>query len=205
MKKSTFSSMKESDKAALLYTYPVVPRFYHDKVSKEQLETPSNKRKSTRYTWPTFFPIAFGLQFKKLVNIFYLITGILNFFPQIQVNSPIAVLLPTICIMLLGVTKEFIGEYKRYKEDNMVNATPVKRMALPGSAAYSGQSSEPIFEKTCLADVQVGDIIQIDDLEQVPADCVLLKVKDNKDECFVKTAALDGERNLKPKLPPMAI
>ena len=34
----------------------------------------------------------------------------------------------------------------------------------------------------------------------MPADCVLLKVKDNKPECFVKTAALDGERNLKPKL-----
>ena len=35
---------------------------------------------------------------------------------------------------------------------------------------------------------------------QVPADCILLKVADNKPECFVKTAALDGERNLKPKL-----
>ena len=46
----------------------------------------------------------------------------------------------------------------------------------------------------------MGDIIQIADLEQVPADCILLKVEDNKPECFVKTAALDGERNLKPKL-----
>lgn len=78
-----------------------------------------------RYTWPTFFPIAFGLQFKKLVNIFYIITGILNFFPQIAVNSPIAVLGPTFCIMLLGVTKEFVGELKRYKEDKIVNATKV--------------------------------------------------------------------------------
>jgi len=34
----------------------------------------------------------------------------------------------------------------------------------------------------------------------VPADCILLQVKDKKPECFVKTAALDGERNLKPKL-----
>lgn len=51
-----------------------------------------------------------------------------------------------------------------------------------------------------LQDVKVGDIIKIHDHMQVPADCVLLKVKDNKPECFVKTAALDGERNLKPKL-----
>ena len=37
-------------------------------------------------------------------------------------------------------------------------------------------------------------------MEQVPADCILLKVEDQKPEAFVKTAALDGERNLKPKL-----
>ena len=38
------------------------------------------------------------------------------------------------------------------------------------------------------------------DREQIPADCVLLQVEDKKSEAFVSTAALDGERNLKPKL-----
>ena len=154
-------------------------------------------RKSTRYTWLSFFPIAFGLQFRKLVNIFYIITGILNFFPQIQVNSPFAVLIPTFIIMLIGVTKEFIGELKRYKDDKVVNATPVKRLITPSSP---NKSAELGTEKTVLADVKVGDIIKIDDNEQVPADCILLKVADSKPECFVKTVALDGERNLKPKL-----
>lgn len=100
--------------------------------------------------------------------------------------------------MLLGVTKEFVGELKRYKEDKKVNATPVTRLMKHGSPAKGG---DPLsWEQTCLADVRVGDIIRIDDREQVPADCVLLKVADNKPEAFVKTAALDGERNLKPKL-----
>ena len=71
------------------------------------------------------------------MNIFYLITGILNFFPAIQVNSPFAVLIPTAAIMLLGVIKEFIGELKRYKEDKKVNATPVRRLAMPGSPLYA--------------------------------------------------------------------
>ena len=43
------------------------------------------------------------------------------------------------------------------------------------------------------------DIIRIADGEQVPADCVLLKVADDKPECFVSTSPLDGERNLKYK------
>ena len=79
--KSVLSSMKESDKAALLYSFNVTPTFFRNNVQKSQLERPTNKRKSTQYTWPTFFPIAFALQFKKLVNIFYILTGILNFFP----------------------------------------------------------------------------------------------------------------------------
>ena len=128
----------ESEAAAQKYSYKVVPNFYSAEVPNEQRERPTNKRKSTRYTWVTFFPIALALQFKKLVNIFYLITGILNFFPAIQVNSPFAVLIPTAAIMLLGVIKEFIGELKRYKEDKKVNATPVRRLAMPGSPLYAG-------------------------------------------------------------------
>lgn len=163
MAKSVFSNVKESEKAAQLYTYGVTPNFYRDKVLKEQMERPTNKRKSTRYTWPTFFPIAFGLQFKKIVNIFYIITGILNFFRTIQVNSPIVVLLPTFLIMLIGVVKEFISELKRYKEDKVVNGTPVQRLALPGSANFKPGATELVFESATLADVKVGDVLKIED------------------------------------------
>ena len=115
--KSVMAGMKESDKAAALYRFGVTPTLYRDLVSKDQTERPTNKRKSTRYTWLTFFPIAFGLQFKKLVNIFYILTGILNMFRTIQVNSPIVVLVPTFLIMLIGVAKEFVSELQRWRDD----------------------------------------------------------------------------------------
>ncbi len=195
--KKSLSRFVESDKASALYTYDVTPNFFESSVPVEQHDRPTNKRKSTRYTWPTFFPIAFGLQFKKLVNIFYIVTGILNFFKVLSVNSPFAVLIPVFCIMLLGVVKEFVSELKRSQEDKIVNATPVSRLDTSEGASKDGKMA---WEQTSLAELKVGDIIQISDLEQVPADCVLLQVQDNKPECFVKTAALDGERNLKPKL-----
>lgn len=195
--KKSLSRFQESNKAAALYTFNVTPNFFESSVSVEQQERPTNKRKSTRYTWPTFFPIAFGLQFKKLVNIFYIVTGILNFFKVLSVNSPLAVLIPVFCIMLLGVVKEFASELSRSREDKIVNATPVTRLDISEGASKDGKM---VWETTCLAELKVGDIIEIKDSEQVPADCVLLQVKDNKPECFVKTAALDGERNLKPKL-----
>ena len=79
------------------------------------------------------------------------------------------------------------------------NNTPVTRL-LPQKDEDYKSTAEFQFEQTTLENVAVGDIIKVHDGEQVPADCVLLKVKDNAKECFVKTAALDGERNLKPKL-----
>ena len=51
-----------------------------------------------------------------------------------------------------------------------------------------------------LQHIKVGDIIRIKDGQLIPADCILIKIENPNKECFVKTVALDGERNLKPKV-----
>jgi len=48
-------------------------------------------------------------------------------------------------------------------------------------------------------DLRVGDILELHDDEVVPTDCLLLTTGDARGECFIQTAQLDGERNLKPK------
>ena len=52
--------------------------------------------------------------------------------------------------------------------------------------------------------VIVGDIIVVRDDETVPADCLLISTDPSKKnmmgQCFISTAQLDGERNLKPKM-----
>ena len=37
----------------------------------------------------------------------------------------------------------------------------------------------------------------------VPADCIVLSTQDPLGQCYISTANLDGERNLKPKLAPL--
>lgn len=43
--------------------------------------------------------------------------------------------------------------------------------------------------------------MRIKDGQFFPADCILVKIENASNECFVKTVALDGERNLKSKIP----
>ena len=46
----------------------------------------------------------------------------------------------------------------------------------------------------------MGDVVEIKDRDIIPADLVILTTKDDRCEAFNKTASLDGETNLKPKL-----
>ena len=62
--------------------------------------------------------------------------------------------MPVCVIMLLGVFGLFVGELKRYREDKVVNATPVKRMALPGHPAHENNPKGEIrCENVTLADI----------------------------------------------------
>lgn len=55
--------------------------------------------------------------------------------------------------------------------------------------------------KTRWKDVRVGDIIKLDCDEWVPADIIILSSTNELGEVFVETMALDGETNLKSKIP----
>jgi magnesium-transporting ATPase (P-type) len=109
--------------------------------------------------------------------------------PEIQTNSPLATLIPLCFVISLGILKELIAEVKRYKEDKAVNNTPVMKLDSSGQ-----------WVKSTLATIRVGDMIKINDFDMVPADCILIRTASDTNEAFVKTAALDGERNLKPKM-----
>ena len=45
--------------------------------------------------------------------------------------------------------------------------------------------------------LQVGDIVRCDINDEIPCDIVLLSSSDIRGECYITTANLDGETNLK--------
>ena len=85
---------------------------------------PSNKIKTTRYNIFNFIPITFLLQFTKVINVFYLFNMILQSIPEVSTNDWFYTLIPLSAMVSLGMVKEFVGEYKRWKEDKQSNAMP---------------------------------------------------------------------------------
>jgi phospholipid-transporting ATPase len=55
------------------------------------------------------------------------------------------------------------------------------------------------FTPTFWKDVRCGDIILLQDGENLPADVLFLMSSEENGECFVQTSSLDGERALKNK------
>ena len=85
----------------------------------------SNKVRSTRYTAWNFLPKATLIQFAKVQNVFYTIGAVLQSIPSISTNDPLATIIPLAYVILVGVLKEFIADYKRAKADKKVNMQTV--------------------------------------------------------------------------------
>ena len=107
---------------------PVVPTLNTKMTSEEafhpseaQNQAPANKIKSTHYTPLTFAPIVLLLQYKNVIVCFYTFNTIMQSIPAISTNSPMASMIPTIFIILVGMGKELYLEIKRWKEDKRIN------------------------------------------------------------------------------------
>ena len=53
---------------------------------------------------------------------------------------------------------------------------------------------------TSWIDVQVGDILEVRNNEQIPADMIILATSDEQGTAYIETSNIDGESNLKMKV-----
>ena len=89
---------------------------------------PTNKVTTTRFNLFNFLPITIALQFAKVINVFYLGNAILQSFPTVSTNDPLFTIVPLSILVALGVLKEGLADYKRYKIDRETNAAPALRL-----------------------------------------------------------------------------
>ncbi|KAF0697361.1 hypothetical protein As57867_011902, partial [Aphanomyces stellatus] len=144
----------------------------------------SNVIHTSKYTPWNFCFVFFKIQFSRLANVYTCIVVTLCFFPFSPVQ-PISSLLPLLIVFSTAAIKEVSEDIRRHKSDNKVNSKPVRILR-------NGVPQECMWK-----DVVVGDLLVMKNGDEVPADCLVLATNDKNGMCYVQTANLDGETNMK--------
>lgn len=145
----------------------------------------SNVVSTGKYSPITFLPKFLFEFFSKAANVFFLFTGTIQLIPDLSPFNRFGTILPLTFIGVLVATKELSEDRKRHQQDRTVNARLVK-------VFRNGK-----FEKIAWRDVIVGDILRIENGEYFPSDLVALSSSEPDALCYIETANLDGETNLK--------
>jgi magnesium-transporting ATPase (P-type) len=148
----------------------------------------SNRIRSTRSTILTFLPKQLYSEFSKIANLYFLFIAILQQIPGISTTGKMSVVFPLSVFITLAIIHEAYDEFKRYYADRMENEKPCRRLTPQGE-----------IETLRWRDVAVGDVIELRQNELVPADTIVLATSLDDHVCYVETANLDGETNLKPR------
>jgi phospholipid-transporting ATPase len=147
----------------------------------------SNHVSTAKYNIVTFIPKFLFEQFSKYANLFFLFTAILQQIPNVSPTNRYTTIVPLAIVLAVSAIKELVEDYKRRMSDRGLNFS--KTQVLKGSS----------FHDTKWVDVVVGDIVRVESEQPFPADLVLLASSEPEGLCYIETANLDGETNLKIK------
>ncbi|KAL7054613.1 hypothetical protein AAHC03_025963 [Spirometra sp. Aus1] len=145
----------------------------------------NNEISTSRYTWYGFFFQNLEEQAQRIANFYFLCIAVVQLFTDSPV-SPITSILPLVFVILLTMVKQGYEDWLRHRADREVNNAPVQVVNING-------------ELTTLKayEIKVGDIVLVRANETFPCDLLLISSSEENGECFITTASLDGETNLK--------
>ncbi|NWX31760.1 AT8B1 ATPase, partial [Notiomystis cincta] len=147
-----------------------------------------NAIKTYKYNPITFLPLNLFEQFKRAANFYFLVLLILQSIPQISTLSWYTTLVPLLLVLGITAVKDLVDDIARHRMDNEVNNRTC-------DVIKDGR-----FKSTKWRDIKVGDIIRLKKNTFIPADILLLSSSEPNSLCYVETAELDGETNLKFKM-----
>jgi phospholipid-transporting ATPase len=144
---------------------------------------------TTKYNFATFIPKFLFEQFSKYANLFFLFTLAIQQVPHVSPTNRYTTIGTLLVVLLVSAIKEVMEDLKRAGADRELNNTRVLVMD-----PQLGQ-----FELKKWIEVCVGDVVRIANEEPFPADLLLLALLEPEGLCYIETANLDGETNLKIK------
>lgn len=175
---------------------PVNPETVSEDIQKLKDSYPKNVIVSSRYTIINFLPKSLLEQFRRLANVYFLVIGIIAVIGSYTgyyetAVEPAGILAPMMIVVFISVIKDGVEDFKRHQADRKINSQIAHRVTSTG-----------IIESIEWQQIQVGDLLIIFGDDEIAADVVVLTCGGVQGPCaYVETAAIDGESNLKIKLP----
>ncbi|CAH2107980.1 unnamed protein product [Euphydryas editha] len=159
-------------------------------VVEEDGKKKHNKIKTSKYTLLMFIPKNLSEQFRRVVNFYFLFVTVVAIFIDSPV-SPFTSIAPLSFMVLVTAVKQGYEDWLRHVADNKVNNKIVE-------IVHKG-----VIKEVRNSSISPGTLVRVKCGQEVPADLVLLCSEGEKGKCFVTTANLDGEANLKTlRVPP---
>ncbi|CAF1236658.1 unnamed protein product [Rotaria sordida] len=155
---------------------------HHGNAMKEFAD---NRISTSKYNLITFLPKNLFEQFRRLANAYFLFIMCLQFIPQISSLTPGTSIAPLAVVLSLTAIKDAIDDIRRHRSDRQINNRETKTVV----------GHELVTRKW--KEIKVGDIVRLENNEFITADIVLISTSQPNGLCFIETAELDGETNLK--------
>uniref|UniRef100_A0A3Q1CF76 Phospholipid-transporting ATPase n=1 Tax=Amphiprion ocellaris TaxID=80972 RepID=A0A3Q1CF76_AMPOC len=166
----------------------VVPHSTEDEELSELLKLyKGNKIRTTKYSLLSFLPKNLFEQLHRFANVYFIFLAALNFVPVVEAFQPEISLIPIILVLSVTAVKDIWEDYCRFKVDHLINRL----------LCHVYCSTQKTYVDKCWMDVRVGDFVRLSCNEIIPADMLLLYSSDPRGVCYIETANLDGETNLK--------
>lgn len=147
-----------------------------------------NRISNRKYTVWNFLPKNLWEQFSRFMNQYFLLIACLQLWSLITPVNPASTWGPLIFIFAVSATKEAWDDYNRYLSDKKANEKEVWVVR------------KGIRKHIQAQDVCVGNVVWLRENDEVPCDLVLIGTSDPQGLCYVETAALDGETDLKTRV-----
>ncbi|CAN9504712.1 unnamed protein product [Ophioblennius macclurei] len=147
-----------------------------------------NAIRTYKYNALTFLPLNLFEQLKRAANCYFLALLILQVIPDISTLPWYTTLIPLVVVLGITAIKDLVDDLARHRMDKEINNR--KCDVLSGGS----------FQESKWRHIQVGDVIRLRKNDFIPADVLLLSSSNPNSLCYVETAELDGETNLKFKM-----
>ncbi|XP_038275520.1 probable phospholipid-transporting ATPase IM isoform X2 [Dermochelys coriacea] len=157
----------------------------NDPEHNEKFQYANNRIKTSKYNILTFLPVNLFEQFQRVANAYFLSLLILQLIPEISSLSWFTTIVPLMMVFTITAVKDATDDCFRHKSDNQVNNRQAE--VLIGGRLQN--------EKWM--NVRPGDVIKLENNTFVAADVLLLSSSEPHGLCYIETAELDGETNLK--------